>query len=152
MNLFGNSVGIAMWDMRTMVNHRQVQKTKERSLLIRRKGESWGVVGGCFGQESIGGNWEWWLLSCWSWQLLIGWDFLIAEQGENLPSGIGKLASSCWIYNWTWVVVCESYPFRASWLHVRWGLLYFHNFHRETMVYKPVYLRVWSCRLVFFLI
>lgn len=39
MSLFGNSEGIAMWDVCTMVNHRHVQKTKERSLLISRKGE-----------------------------------------------------------------------------------------------------------------
>lgn len=41
MEVIQENRGIAIWDVQTMVNHRQVQETKEGTMVLQRKGKSW---------------------------------------------------------------------------------------------------------------
>lgn len=61
-SLFGNSRRITVGDMQTMVDNRQVQRTKEERSFIEERGE---LRGAGFEQKSTGGNQSsgfWWLL------------------------------------------------------------------------------------------
>lgn len=76
MSLFGNRGGIAIQNMQTVVNHRQVWRTKRGVFFYREKKEVARTV--CNEsplEESVRSG---------LWQVLIGW--VVAGQGENLPS------------------------------------------------------------------
>lgn len=96
MSLFENSRGVTIWDMQNMVNHRQVQRTKERVLFLQGKDGS----RDCFEQNSIGGEQEFrvvvasrWL-SCSSFSLA---ELLLGKKKIFLLSaGVCKVSFPCW--------------------------------------------------------
>lgn len=102
LNLFGNSRGIAIQDMQTIVNHWQVQRQKGSRLWV--PGENWAGVGGLSWTRG-----HWWGMRVWGsgtfllgtrnyycWvKKMVSWS-LLRQTGRGLPFPMNCISCWCW--------------------------------------------------------